>query len=131
MPNNLMYKKLLERMMVDRPDLAQYAEVFQQFEDNDEETVKMEEHIKDLEKRVRKSSAIALRLEEDLNDALDELEDLAKALGACIECWGEDKRCPTCRGRGVPGYQEPDRALFNQLVLPALQKVSWLEIKER
>jgi hypothetical protein len=53
---------------------------------------------------------------------LREREDLlAAALGACCLCWGQDEDCRACRGRGRPGYSLPDEALFEELVLPAVQ----------
>ena len=46
---------------------------------------------------------------------------LAAALGACCLCWGQDSRCRSCRGRGEPGFAIPDKDLFDQYVLPAVQ----------
>jgi hypothetical protein len=46
---------------------------------------------------------------------------LADALGACGLCWGEDRECRACRGRGRPGYALPDDQLFEELVLPAIR----------
>lgn len=47
---------------------------------------------------------------------------LADALGACPRCWGEDQRCPHCRGRGVPGGRRPDKPAFEQFVVPAVRR---------
>jgi hypothetical protein len=61
-----------------------------------------------------------------LNESLKTMEafheDLAHALGACPFCWGEDETCRACRGRGKPGAFEPDKALFQALVLPATKR---------
>jgi hypothetical protein len=46
-------------------------------------------------------------------------DDLALALGACPECWGEDRGCRSCRGRGSPGYARPDTDAFLHYVVPA------------
>jgi hypothetical protein len=46
---------------------------------------------------------------------------LAEALGACGLCWGEDRECRACRGRGRPGYALPNDHLFEELVLPAVR----------
>ena len=48
---------------------------------------------------------------------------VARALGAC-DCFGEDAACPSCRGRGAPGWRLPERAQFEAIVRPALQKIS-------
>jgi len=47
---------------------------------------------------------------------------LADALGACPVCWGEDGRCPRCRGRGRPGGRRPDPEAFQALVVPAVRR---------
>lgn len=52
------------------------------------------------------------------------LDDLALALGACPNCWGEDPECRLCRGRGGPGFLRPEAAAFRRLVVPALEAAS-------
>jgi hypothetical protein len=65
----------------------------------------------------RRIHALLLELErlQQIND------DLAAALGACPLCWGEEPECTECGGQGEPGSVRPDRALFFQLVVPALR----------
>jgi len=67
------------------------------------------------------------RSPEDCRQELSNLREgndtLASALGACPICWGGDRGCEVCRGRGRPGYRPPDPALFNELVVPAIQRV--------
>lgn len=69
-------------------------------------------------------------------DGLDELERLknglrrfqrwnhaaSSALGAC-QCWGENRRCNYCRGNGRPGWKRPDIDNFENLVVPALDRL--------
>jgi hypothetical protein len=63
-------------------------------------------------------------------EVLRERQDLlAAALGACCLCWGQDEECRACRGRGLPGYSLPDEALFEELVLPAVQLLRAQRIK--
>ena len=129
MSNTILYNQLLEKVVGGNPELAQYTELFSELmkDNNQEESGKTPE----LENRVRKLSATVRHLKQERNDLLDELDDLAKALGACDECWGEDNRCPTCRGKGKSGFFQPDKALFNKLIMPALREVSWLQIQEK
>lgn len=127
MSNQVLYDQFLQNILTERPELAQYAEIFQQFISNDNGSEKIQE----LEMRLRKVSSFAKRLREDLDDALDNLDNLAKALGACEECWGETTRCPSCRGKGKSGYFQPDRELFDRLILPALREVPWLSVQEK
>ena len=48
---------------------------------------------------------------------------LAAALGAC-ECWGLRASCDLCKGRGTAGWTDPDPALFDELVMPAVIRLS-------
>jgi hypothetical protein len=48
---------------------------------------------------------------------------LAAALGAC-ECWGSRPGCPLCQGQGSAGWTQPDPELFEELVGPAIAKLS-------
>jgi len=123
MSTNPLYNQLLERVFTEQPELAQYAELFNQMAESKEAPEE--------EDRLRKITSIAKRLRGDLEDAKDELYDFAKALGACHECWGEDDRCPICRGEGQSGYFKLNRELFDLLILPALKKANWLEVTEK
>lgn len=49
-------------------------------------------------------------------------EALADALGACPDCFGDDADCRECAGHGVPGSAEPDRELFQRVVVPAMRR---------
>lgn len=49
-------------------------------------------------------------------------EVLAAALGACELCWGDDPECEECRGHGRPGWEEPDRALYRELISPVAER---------
>jgi hypothetical protein len=70
------------------------------------------------------------RLREAMENIYGELEtlrkrnqDLAAALGACYQCWGEDLDCHICVGTGHPGSSMPDKSLLAQLVVPAVQRL--------
>jgi hypothetical protein len=128
MENNLLYNKLIERVVSERPDLAPFAELFHQM--NTSDSIESEGKNKEAELRFKKLVSASRILKEDFDDALDELDDLAKALGACPICWGEDNRCEKCRGKGQSGFFKPDDRLFRILILPALKRIPWLETKE-
>ncbi len=127
MTDNPLYGQLLERVLAEQPELAQYTELFTQLGGSNNTAPDETEALK---ARLGKLNNIAKRLKDDLDDALDDLDDLAKALGAC-ECWGRNNRCPTCKGDGQAGYFKPDKALFNQFIAPALIKVQGFDIKEK
>ncbi|MGH2361302.1 MAG: hypothetical protein ACRDGM_12280 [bacterium] len=51
------------------------------------------------------------------------LRYVAQILGAC-HCWGQNRDCLDCHGRGEPGYRRPnDPATFVSWVRPGLQKI--------
>lgn len=62
------------------------------------------------ETRVERMQRHARRLAEELDVAQERLSDLAAILGACGLCWGEDRGCRSCRGRGKPGMFAPEPA---------------------
>jgi hypothetical protein len=57
----------------------------------------------------------------EVNDAT------AAALGACRICWGGNRSCPVCGGRGQPGANLPDLRLYNELVKPAVERMSTVQ----
>lgn len=60
-----------------------------------------------------------------MQDELEELRrrnrELARALGACADCWGRDPLCETCGGDGLPGSSRPARELYLRFVAPAVR----------
>jgi hypothetical protein len=63
--------------------------------------------------------AVVAGYEAELHQRLEDRNVvLAAALGAC-ECWGEQPDCPECHGAGSSGWQQPDPALYDELVRPA------------
>jgi hypothetical protein len=127
MPKNPLYEQLMQKMLSERPDLAPFAEMF---EKQQAESVDVEDVVKEVEQKHEEQGkrliAKIRRLEAELDQVLDQNEVLAKALGACDECWGDDKRCPTCRGKGTGGYFLPERELFEKYIKPALDNMPWL-----
>jgi hypothetical protein len=89
------------------------------------EVVNLAEHLRHSEARADKLQRHARRLAEELDAALDRLSDLAAVLGACGLCWGEDRECRSCRGRGKPGMFAPEPAtrsrFFAEAVEPAVK----------
>ncbi len=70
-------------------------------------------------------------LVQQVSEALAELallreraQELAAALGACPDCWGQDGRCRMCRGQGRPGAVMPDLERFRALVAPAVARIA-------
>ena len=135
----------LTQLSADRPELRPLLEALraQQFthaevvEDDDDEPAEADgptrdelllqnEQLIDLLKRARHEIK---RLDARLGALRREAQEagcfqaaLAAALGACPECWGDDRACPSCRGRGTPGAYPADRPLYARYVLPAARR---------
>lgn len=63
------------------------------------------------EARCEKLIRLGDELTAELDGAYERVADAAAAVGACGQCWGEDPRCRSCRGRGKPGRFAPDAAI--------------------
>ncbi len=78
--------------------------------------------------KLKKTQNKLLHMIEDLKAELEDeqelTEDLAEALGACPECFGEDDMCTYCKGEGLPGFFVPDFTQYNRFVAPANKKFS-------
>lgn len=71
-------------------------------------------------------ATIQANLEEQtqlLQELIDRNTELAAALGACPECWGENQSCSACHGRGVPGALKPDKKCFDYYIAPLLARL--------
>lgn len=122
------YFKLLKEQ---NPEMAKYFDLMQPMMENKEsdETVdtpfvdvELENKIKKLKKINQKLFTIIEGLKSQLEFELIQNDDLAKAIGACTECFGKNSDCPECFGTGKPGFNIPDFILFNKYVNPAIQK---------
>lgn len=121
----------IEYLKEHNPEMAKYFEMMQPMIDKKEpeeekESPKMDlelvEKIKKLKKINHKLFGIVEGLKIQLEFELNQNDDLAKAIGACTECFGEDSDCAACFGTGKPGNSIPDFILFNKYIQPAIQK---------
>lgn len=113
---------LMQSFAQQNPTLAWVAQMLQAQRQNSEalpvddaESQALREALADSEQRAQKLERIARRLSAELEAANARLADLAAAFGACGLCWGDDSRCPSCRGRGKPGRFAPDQELRQRL----------------
>ena len=63
-------------------------------------------------------------LRDEVTDLREVNDTAAAALGACRVCWGGDEFCPVCAGHGRPGANLPDKRLYNELVRPAVERMT-------
>ena len=74
--------------------------------------------------RASESAEITIRkLKEDLAAADTMAHYIAEVFGACPQCWGLNRLCPQCNGRGNPGSGEPQEDEMLAWVTPALAKL--------
>lgn len=125
-------KELIENMLkgsiAQNPQLQPIYEMYlQRQEQTVQEEMNLEKTLKVERAKTNKLKRIAKNLHELVKEQEDFLEELALALGACPECWGEDSECSRCKGDGKPGYFQPHRKLFDQYILPVIEKVPWVK----
>src|SRR5262249_37607992 len=72
----------------------------------------------------RSRRIIDVQTAEDVaSQALAALRHVAGIMGAC-DCWGQNKGCRDCYGRGEPGFRRPrDPGTFVAWVQPGLEKL--------
>ena len=85
---------------------------------------KLQEQVASLREQLRYNREDRNQLASKLNHLMKLNTSLAKALGSCDNCWGEDPDCTICSGEGYPGWRKINKRLFNLYVLPTLEKLS-------
>lgn len=99
---------------IKEPDTKPVSEEVAQ---NKDKLDKARRHIYKLRQRIA-------RLEMQLDQVEETEEEMALALGACVDCWGEDPDCRQCYGKGTSGYLPPDPGRFQRLILPAVKRMN-------
>jgi hypothetical protein len=100
------------------------------------EFIQKRKNIAEEEEEARKKEAARKRVEEtrqlrkEYAILVNRNNLLASAVGACRYCWGTDTSCE-CNGHGVPGSRYPDKAAFDELVLPVLNQLGIVVTSER
>jgi len=121
----------IQMLKEQNPEIAKYLELMQPMmdkknantiDDDPQIKIELEDKINKLKKVNQKLFTIIEGLKSQLEFELNQNDDLAKAIGACIECFGENKDCPECFGSGKPGTYTPDFILYNKYINPAIQK---------
>jgi hypothetical protein len=127
------FNTLLGQLETQRPDLADSLALIRQFQN--EKKQKENDPVVDLE-REDKLTAL-LEKQKDINKGLlhqfrklernyqlmiEQMDQFAEAIGACPQCWGEDLQCNYCRGRGKPGFFQPNPEYFDLYIKPVLNK---------
>lgn len=130
------YETLLSQLEASRPDLSDSLSLIRQYQKQKQETESQEaeESEKDSRETLKAIIGKQISINRNLFHQYQQMEDncqalvahlnqLAEALGACTECWGEDTYCDYCGGRGRPGYFRPDQHYFEQYIKPVISKL--------
>lgn len=127
LPNNLNgnLEGLLEQMGIEDPASRQRLQLLAQLMENNQadSLEESEEKERIRQQRQQRARQKLRRLQREHEILLDRNEELAAALGACPACWGENRACQICRGRGKPGYLPPEEEAFSEYVMPALDRL--------
>jgi hypothetical protein len=77
---------------------------------------------KDFEREIQRLKKIIARLRQEVASANVMAHFIADIFGTCHACWGLNKLCQQCGGKGRPGYANPDLDELRAWVEPALKK---------
>jgi hypothetical protein len=125
------FETLLGRIEAQRPDLSDSISLIRQFQkekrDHDTPETGTTEALRAVLEKQRKINRSLLqqyqRLEDQYKLLVTQLDQMAEAVGACPQCWGEDLHCNYCRGRGKPGYFQPNETYFDLYIKPIILKL--------
>lgn len=132
------FNSLLGQIEASRPDLTDSLSLIRQFQkqkkddsDNDgTDTDTDSARVKELEAILGKQRNINRnllqkyqQLEDNYQALIEHLDQLAEAVGACPQCWGEDVNCNYCKGRGKPGHFPPGQQYFDLYIKPVIIKL--------
>jgi|SRR4029453_1584898 hypothetical protein len=81
------------------------------------------------ERELRRAKRTIAKLKDNLASADAMANHIADIFGACEFCWGLNKLCPRCGGRGWPGFTEPKQEELLGWIEPALRKLGLTVIK--
>jgi len=77
----------------------------------------------DYEEALARAQKRIQHLKEQVAAAYTMANFIAETFGACRTCWGLNKMCPRCGGKGKPGFTEPAEEELRNWVEPALGKL--------
>lgn len=134
------FNSLLGQIEASRPDLTDSLSLIRQFQkqkkddsdndDTDTDTDTDSARVSELEAILGKHRNINRKLlqkyqqlEDNYQSLIEHLDQLAEAVGACPQCWGEDVNCNYCKGRGKPGYFPPVQQYFDLYIKPVIIKL--------
>jgi hypothetical protein len=76
----------------------------------------------DCEREMLRLKKLIARLKQEVASANVMARYIADTFGACPACWGLNRLCQQCQGKGKPGYADPDLEELQTWVEPALRK---------
>ncbi len=127
-------QQLVQQLVAKKPHLQPLIESLQSQGEEKEAIMRVDRKLIEKNKRLlenlKHSHAETKRLtkaiqqvESDLDFFMEINDELALALGACTECWGEVPGCEHCNGEGRPGAFAIDQKAFEQWIAPVLTQL--------
>lgn len=130
------FNALLSQVEMSRPDLADSLSMLREFQKNNSnnetsviditpnETDELSKLL-DKQKKINKNLFDKYQqLETNYGLLVEQMDQFAEAIGACPECWGEERQCNHCRGRGKPGYFHPKQEYFDMYIKPVIFRIN-------
>lgn len=99
---------LLLNQIASRPPAVESGDVNLNLEDHQREIIRLKKMIARLRQQMASAEVMA--------------RYIADIFGACPACWGLNRHCEQCQGRGSPGYANPNLEELRTWVEPALKK---------
>lgn len=91
---------------------------------------KLMEQVAWLKDQLKYANTNQEKIKRDMNMFMTLNSELAKAVGGCAECWGENYRCKHCNGSGIPGWKNGNKKHFKNVVIPLLKILFPIETKK-
>jgi hypothetical protein len=88
----------------------------------DDQQDERDEELRERERELRRANRVIRALRQQLEAADRLTQYVATTFGACPACWGLNRLCAQCGGKGAAGYNDPALDELLAWVEPALSK---------
>lgn len=85
-------------------------------------SAEMEDDERDYDRELARLKKTIVQMRQQLSSAEVMARYIADTFGACQVCWGLNRFCAHCGGKGRPGYADPNIEELRKWIDPALKK---------
>lgn len=111
----------MQAMEASNPWLTLMGEMMQQRDAETQQTLELV----DYQRRLDRAREVIGRLRQELEVAHVIVNYISQVFGTCPQCWGQNKSCHQCGGRGAPGAFAPQEDELLAWAEPALNRLGW------